>query len=123
MDLGLEGKRALITGSSSGIGVGIARCLAGEGVRVVIHGRDVARAEAVAADIRNAGGEAAVACGDLSEDAGADAAASAALAAISRCGGSRSGRFSAVEATAPTTNPSCTEAVSHTAAAELTAHS
>ena len=50
-------------------------------------------------------------------------AASAALAAISRCGGSRSGRFSAVEASAPTTNPSCTEAVNHTAAVELTAHS
>jgi len=104
MDLGLEGKRALITGSSSGIGVGIARCLAGEGVRVVIHGRDVARAEAVAADIRNAGGEAAVACGDLSEDAGADAAASAALAAfggidilVNNAGGSTRGKIGSLD--------------------------
>ena len=50
-------------------------------------------------------------------------AASAALTAISMCGGSRSGRFSAVEADRADTNPSCTDAVNQTAAADLTAHS
>jgi len=82
MDLGLEGKRALVTGSSGGIGAAIARALAAEGVRVAIHGRDVARAEAVAASIREAGGQAATACGDLATDAAADAVAAAATSAL-----------------------------------------
>lgn len=74
MDLNLAGKRALVTGSSSGIGAGIARMLAAEGCSVVVHGRDRARAEVVAAEV----GAAAVAIGDLATDAGAHAAASAA---------------------------------------------
>ena len=48
MDLQLAGKRALVTGSSSGIGAAIARELAGEGCAVVVHGRNRERAEAVA---------------------------------------------------------------------------
>ncbi len=39
MNLQLEGKRALVTGSSAGIGEGIAKALATEGVAVVVHGR------------------------------------------------------------------------------------
>jgi len=42
MDLRLEGKRALVTGGSRGIGLAIARSLAAEGVRVVIAARDAA---------------------------------------------------------------------------------
>lgn len=56
MDMQLKGKRALVTGSTSGIGAGIAKRLAAEGVAVAIHGRDAARAERVAAEIGNAGG-------------------------------------------------------------------
>jgi len=78
MDMGLSGKRALITGSSAGLGRAIAEMLAAEGVSVVVHGRDVERAEAVAAGIRTGGGDAVVAIGDLATDAGADAAADAA---------------------------------------------
>ena len=52
MDLRLAGKRALVTGSSSGIGEAIAKLLAAEGVAVVVHGRDEIRANAVAEAIR-----------------------------------------------------------------------
>ena len=74
MELHFEGKTALVTGSSSGLGEEIARLLAAEGADVVVHGRDEARTKAVAADI----GAIAVAIGDLSTDAGADAVAAAA---------------------------------------------
>jgi 3-oxoacyl-[acyl-carrier protein] reductase len=79
MDLRLSGKRALVTGSSSGIGEAIVRLLAAEGVAVVVHGRDDRRANAVGEAIRAGGGTAEVALGDLTTDAGADAVAIAAL--------------------------------------------
>lgn len=69
MDLQLKGKRALVTGSSIGIGETIARTLAEEGAAVVIHGRDRDRAEAVARSIEDQGGIAVVVTGDLTEDA------------------------------------------------------
>jgi NAD(P)-dependent dehydrogenase (short-subunit alcohol dehydrogenase family) len=82
MDLQLTGKRALISGSSSGIGAECARTLAREGVAVVVHGRDRARAEAVAREITDAGGKAAVTIGDLEQDEEADQVAAEALAAF-----------------------------------------
>jgi 3-oxoacyl-[acyl-carrier protein] reductase len=69
MDLQLKDRRALVTGSSSGIGEGIVRMLAGEGSAVVVHGRNRERAEKIAAEIKAAG----VAIGDLSTDEGAAA--------------------------------------------------
>jgi 3-oxoacyl-[acyl-carrier protein] reductase len=39
MDLGLQGKMALVTASTGGIGLAIARVLAREGVRVIVNGR------------------------------------------------------------------------------------
>ena len=71
----LEGKRILVTGSSSGIGEAIALRLASEGASVAVHGRNRARAEAVAEAARQHGGEVIVAIGDLATDAGAEAAA------------------------------------------------
>lgn len=82
MDLRLEGKRALITGASSGIGAGIARQLAAEGVSVVVHGRDRERAEAVAADVAAQGVQSAVALGSVTDDSEMDGVADAALAAL-----------------------------------------
>ena len=79
MDLQLKGKRALVTGSSSGLGETVARMLAAEGATVVVHGRNEQRTNQVATEIRQAGGLADVAIGDLSTDQGADAVASAAL--------------------------------------------
>lgn len=68
MDLGLTGRIALVTGSSSGIGKGIAKMLAGEGATVIVHGLDPVEAEDACREI---GGALAVA-GDLTTDSGAD---------------------------------------------------
>ena len=78
MEMGLKGRRALVTGSSAGLGRAIAEMLAAEGASVVVHGRDTERTEAVAAGIRAAGGDAMAVVGDLAGDAGADAVADAA---------------------------------------------
>jgi len=43
MDLGLSGKRALVTGSTAGIGLATARALANEGAHVTVNGRTEAR--------------------------------------------------------------------------------
>ena len=51
MTLDVDGKVALITGGSNGIGEGVARHLAGRGARVVIADLDVARGKAVAEEL------------------------------------------------------------------------
>lgn len=79
MDLQLEGKRALITGSSSGIGIGIARLFAAEGAKVVVHGRNEARLSKVADDLRATGATVVSAIGDLATDEGAAHVADVAL--------------------------------------------
>ncbi|WP_055049699.1 SDR family NAD(P)-dependent oxidoreductase [Devosia sp. A16] len=66
----LRGKRALVTGSSTGIGAAVARELARLGAAVAVHGnKNAAAAEAVAAEIRAAGGAAVVVLGDVSNSA------------------------------------------------------
>jgi NAD(P)-dependent dehydrogenase (short-subunit alcohol dehydrogenase family) len=54
MNLQLDGKTALVTGSTAGIGLGIARALAAEGARVIINGRGQARVDAALAQLRAA---------------------------------------------------------------------
>lgn len=51
----LAGRTALVTGSSSGIGLTLAAGLAGAGARVVLNGRDASRLDAAAAKLRAAG--------------------------------------------------------------------
>jgi short chain dehydrogenase len=73
MNLQLTGKRALVTGSSSGSGKAIAWKLAEEGASVVVTGRDRKRADAVAQAIRTDTKGAAVSiAADLSTDEGAE---------------------------------------------------
>ncbi len=52
MDLNLNGRTAFITGASRGIGRSIAMALATEGVNLGLFGRDMARINAVAAELR-----------------------------------------------------------------------
>lgn len=80
MDYKLAGKRALVTGSSAGLGEAIAVMLAGEGVQVIVHGRNADRAHTVVQRIIETGGTAEVALGDLATDEGADNVARLALA-------------------------------------------
>lgn len=68
MNLKLDGKVALVTGSSKGIGEGVARGLAREGVIVIVHGRNRTRTEDVAHDIVAQGGRAYAVIGDLTND-------------------------------------------------------
>ena len=68
MDLKLNGKTALVSGSTSGIGASIAKILAAEGAAVAIQGRNAERAQKLADEIAAAGGKAIVALGDLSKD-------------------------------------------------------
>src|ERR1700674_2781171 len=65
MQLGLEGKIALVTGSSHGIGRGVALALAAEGCDVMLTGRDEKALGEVAAAIRKQGRRAAIAAIDL----------------------------------------------------------
>ena len=57
MDLGLDGKVAIVTGSSGGIGREIALALAAEGCRVVLCARTPGPLAEAAAAVRERGGE------------------------------------------------------------------
>ncbi len=67
MNVHLQGKRALVTGSTAGIGRAIALMLAGEGASVVVHGRNAATAEELRSRIVANGGKVEVLLGDLSQ--------------------------------------------------------
>jgi NAD(P)-dependent dehydrogenase (short-subunit alcohol dehydrogenase family) len=61
----LQGKTALVTGATAGIGQAIAHALAREGARVVVTGRDRQRGKAVVEAIRTAGGSAMFVAADI----------------------------------------------------------
>jgi NAD(P)-dependent dehydrogenase (short-subunit alcohol dehydrogenase family) len=77
MDLQLNGKLALVTGSTAGIGFAIANALAREGAGVIVNGRTEARAAEAARRIQSATAAARVEtfAGDLSQPSAADALA------------------------------------------------
>jgi NAD(P)-dependent dehydrogenase (short-subunit alcohol dehydrogenase family) len=75
MDLGLKGKTAVVTGSTAGIGFGIASALAAEGARVIVNGRTEKRVSAAIEGIRKRNGSADLRglAGDLGNAAGVEA--------------------------------------------------
>jgi NAD(P)-dependent dehydrogenase (short-subunit alcohol dehydrogenase family) len=79
MDLQLQGKRALVTGGSRGIGLAVARQLAKEGARVAISARNAADLEAAAKALtQEVGAQVVFAAGDTGDDAEARAMVQAA---------------------------------------------
>jgi NAD(P)-dependent dehydrogenase (short-subunit alcohol dehydrogenase family) len=79
--MNMDGKTVLVTGSTDGVGRYVAAKLAAAGAKVLIHGRDRERAQALADEIRRRGrGEAIFYQADLSSLAGARQLANAVLA-------------------------------------------
>ncbi len=73
----MDGKTALITGSTDGVGRYVAERLAAKGVRIIVHGRDQARGEALVNRIAANGGQARFLPADLSSLAGVRSLAAA----------------------------------------------
>ena len=76
----LEGRRALVTGSSQGIGYALSQALGQAGATVVLNGRDTGKLEQAAASLRTAGLVVEVAAFDVTEPA----AVTAGIAALER---------------------------------------
>lgn len=73
----LDGKLALVTGSSAGIGLGLAQGLAEAGARVVLNGRDIGRLAQARAQLRERGLATEVSTFDVSQRTEVDAAVAA----------------------------------------------
>ena len=84
MDLGLDGRVAIVTGGSQGIGREIALSMASEGADVVLVARRREPLEATAEEVRASAGTAAVVVADVATRAGTDAALAGALDAFGR---------------------------------------
>jgi 3-oxoacyl-[acyl-carrier protein] reductase len=78
----LEGKRALVTGASSGIGREVANRFAREGANVAVGGRDPERTQRTVDEIAARGATAVSALGDVSEPESARAVVDGAAAAL-----------------------------------------
>ena len=71
MDLGIQGRKAIVCGASAGLGRATATALAREGVSVVIAARDEARLHAAAAEIAaDTGGDVLPVVADVTTEAG-----------------------------------------------------
>jgi 3-oxoacyl-[acyl-carrier protein] reductase len=84
MELRISGKVALVTGASRGIGLATSVALAREGARVVLVARGEEALEAAARACRDAGGEAHVVAGDVTDPAAGERLLAA---AVERFGG------------------------------------
>ena len=103
MDLGLRGRRAIVTGGSKGLGQAIAAELLAEGAAVAICARHQAELDQAAAELAASGGAVTALACDVTDPAQVDsfvAAASAALGGadilVNNAGAARPGRFAAL---------------------------
>jgi NAD(P)-dependent dehydrogenase (short-subunit alcohol dehydrogenase family) len=72
MNLGLEGKRAVVTGAARGIGLATARMLLEEGAHVLVNDIDAPRLQQALDELRQVGPRVAAAAADASAPAGAE---------------------------------------------------
>lgn len=84
LTVSLDGRVAVVTGSTGGIGRGIALALARNGAAVVVNGRRAREASLVAREIEQAGGRATVAACDVGEAETADALVTTAVDTFGR---------------------------------------
>jgi 3-oxoacyl-[acyl-carrier protein] reductase len=84
VDLGLDGKVALVTGAHRGTGVGVVHALADEGATVLVHGHEAGQPDATVAAITDRGGNAIAVVGDIRTESGTDALVAAVRAVTPR---------------------------------------
>ena len=71
MELGIRDRRAVVAGSSAGLGLAAARALVAEGVKVTICGRDPERLAVAEQTLRGDGAEVLAVVADVSSPTGA----------------------------------------------------
>jgi 3-oxoacyl-[acyl-carrier protein] reductase len=79
VDLGVDGRVALVTASSRGLGRATAEALAAEGSKVVVTGRREESLAATAADLRRSGAQVLAVAGDIADPGSPEALVSAAV--------------------------------------------
>ena len=70
MDLGINGRKAIVCASSRGLGYACAAALAREGCEVVINGRDADALEAASDSLRATGAAVTAVAADINTEAG-----------------------------------------------------
>ncbi len=75
----MDQRTAVITGASSGLGAGFARCLAGVGANLVLAARRLDRLEALATELRDSGSQVTVVAADVSSPDDCERVASVAI--------------------------------------------
>jgi gluconate 5-dehydrogenase len=80
----LDGRVAIVTGGTGGIGTRLCEALSRVGARVVVHGRDAERAQALARQLQEEGREALASVADLTRREDADRMVDEAMAAYGR---------------------------------------